>query len=144
MGLNKGQLLATRLHAAVYRATNGRLGGTLGHIEQVLLTTPGRTSGLARTTPLAATRDGARIILIASNNGGDRHPAWYLNLVAHPEVVVQLGGQRIAMVARVVEGEEREQGWRKAVAMNPGYARYEARTSRRIPVIVCEPAPAPA
>ena len=141
MGLNKGQLLATRVHAAVYRATNGRLGGTLGHIEQVLLTTTGRTSGQQRTTPLAATRDGDRLILIASNNGGDRHPAWYLNLVAHPEIVVQVRGERIAMMARVAEGEERKEGWRKAVAMNPGYARYESRTTRRIPVIVCERAP---
>lgn len=138
MGLSRTQLMFVALHKGVYRATRGRLLGRFGHLEQVLLSTTGRVSGQTRTTPLAATPDGDRLILVASNNGGDAHPAWYLNLVAHPEVTVQRGAQVFAMTARTAEGAERERLWALAVKNNPGYARYESRTSRRIPVVVCE------
>ena len=138
MGLSRTQLMFVGLHRAVYRATGGRVLGRFGHLEQVLLSTTGRVSGQARTTPLAATPDGDRLILIASNNGGDAHPAWYLNLVARPEVTLQRGAQVIAMTARTAEGAERERLWALAVKNNPGYTRYESRTSRRIPVVVCE------
>lgn len=140
MGLNRGQLMVVAVHRAVYRATNGRIGGRMGSLEQVLLSTTGRTTGQIRTTPLAATPDGERLILIASNNGGDQDPGWYRNLVVHPEVVVQRGAQRVAMTARTAQGAERERLWALAVKNNPGYAKYEARTSRRIPVVVCEKA----
>lgn len=138
MGLNRTQLMFTRAHAALYRASGGRLGARIGHLEQVLLTTTGRKTGQPRTTPLAATPDGDRLILVASNNGDDHDPLWFRNLVAHPDVVVQRGPRRVEMVARVAEGAERERAWALAVANNPGYAKYESRTSRVIPVIVCE------
>lgn len=138
MGLSRMQLMFTRVHAAAYRATRGRVGARFGHLEQVLLTTTGRTTGQPRTTPLAATPDGDRLILVASNNGDDHDPSWFRNLVAHPDVVVQRGPRRVEMVARVAEGAERERTWALAVANNPGYATYESRTSRVIPVIVCE------
>ncbi|HEX7805790.1 MAG TPA: nitroreductase/quinone reductase family protein, partial [Cellulomonas sp.] len=78
---------ATHAHARLYRWTGGRILGRLGHLEQVLLTTTGRRSGAPRTVPLAATPVGSSVVLVASDGGAPGHPAWYLNLTAHPEVV---------------------------------------------------------
>ncbi|BDO43758.1 nitroreductase family deazaflavin-dependent oxidoreductase [Cellulomonas sp. NTE-D12] len=139
MGLSRTQLMFVALHRAVYRATGGRLLGRFGRIEQVLLTTTGRSTGKARTTPLAGTPDGERLVLVASNNGGDAHPSWYLNLVANPQVSVQRGATVTPMTARTAEGAERERLWDLVVRNNPGYARYAQRTTRHIPVVVCEP-----
>lgn len=139
MGLSRTQLMFVGLHKAVYRATGGRLLGRFGRIEQVLLTTTGRSTGKARTTPLAATPDGDRLVLVASNNGGDRHPFWYLNLVANPQVSVQRGAAATPMTARTAEGAERDRLWDLVARNNPGYARYAQRTVRQIPVVVCEP-----
>lgn len=127
--------LFTRVHVAVFRATGGRLGARVGHVEQVLLTTTGRRSGQQRTTPLAGMPDGGSLILVASNNGEDQSPAWFGNLVAYPEVTVQRRGATYTAVARVLAGEMREAAWRLAVATYGGYARYATRTSRTIPVI---------
>lgn len=139
MGLNRTQLALVGLHRAVYRATGGRLLGRFGRIEQVLLTTTGRRTGASRTTPLAGTPDGDRLVLVASNNGGDAHPAWYLNLVADPRVTVQRGAVVTPMTSRTAEGAERDRLWELVVRTNPGYARYAQRTARTIPVVVCEP-----
>ncbi|HQY34580.1 nitroreductase family deazaflavin-dependent oxidoreductase [Actinotalea sp.] len=136
---SRGQIAFTRLHAVVYRATGGRVGGRLGSLEQVLLTTRGRRSGQQRTIPLAGIRDGERLLLVASNGGADQHPAWYLNLQADPTVVVQSGARRDVMVARTADAVERPGLWRTVVAANPGYGRYATRTQRTIPVVVCEP-----
>ncbi|WP_448630378.1 nitroreductase family deazaflavin-dependent oxidoreductase [Cellulomonas soli] len=141
-GVGRGQKLFVRAHVALYRATGGRLGGRLAGIEQVLLTTTGRKSGEPRTLPLAATVDGSALVLVASNNGADRDPAWFLNLVADPRVQVQRGREVHPMVARVAQGEERVRLWRLVTANNPGYERYRGRTQRVIPVVVCEPDPA--
>ncbi|MGV8978161.1 MAG: nitroreductase family deazaflavin-dependent oxidoreductase [Cellulomonas sp.] len=131
--------LATRAHARVFRWTGGRVLGRLGHLEQVLLTTTGRRSGELRTVPLAATLVGSSVVLVASDGGAPGHPAWYLNLTAQPEVVVQRGPSARPMLARVAVGPERDVLWAAVVKNNPGYARYQERTSREIPVVVCEP-----
>jgi deazaflavin-dependent oxidoreductase (nitroreductase family) len=138
MAIGRAARLAISLHAGVYRLTGGRVGGRLGHLEQVLLTTTGRTTGLARTTPLAVTVAGDQLVLIASNGGAARDPAWYGNLVAHPDVVVQRGPVRLPMRARTAQGDERARLWAAAVAGNPGYAGYQDKTRREIPVVVCE------
>jgi len=131
--------LAIRLHRTVYRLTGGRVGGRFGRLEQVLLTTTGRTTGEPRTTPLAVTVVGDRLVLIASDGGAPRHPGWYRNLVANPDVVVQRGAVRRPMRARTASGDERAELWLAAVANNPGYAAYQGRTDRQIPVVICEP-----
>ncbi|NMR19833.1 nitroreductase/quinone reductase family protein [Cellulomonas fimi] len=132
---------AIRLHRAVLRLTGGRLGTRLAGLEQVLLTTTGRTTGRPRTTPLVAipAGDGERIALIASNGGARRDPDWYRNLLAHPDVVVQRGTVRHPMRCRTAEGAERDTLWRVAVTAYGGYAAYQDRTDRLIPVVVCEP-----
>jgi F420H(2)-dependent quinone reductase len=136
----QGQRAATGLHARVYRLTGGRIGGRLGSAQAVLLTTTGRKSGALRTTPLTAVPDGDRIILIASNGGAPRHPDWYLNLVAAPDIVIQRRAEILHLRARTAGPDERETLWSRAVAVHGGYADYQRRADREIPVVICEPA----
>jgi deazaflavin-dependent oxidoreductase (nitroreductase family) len=137
--LRQGQRGFTGLHARLYRLTGGRIGGHLGTAEAVLLTTTGRRSGALRTTPLTVVVDGERLILIASNGGAQKHPDWYLNLVANPDVVVQRQGTRMHLRARTAGPDERDALWHKAVEVYGGYAGYQRKTEREIPVVVCEP-----
>lgn len=132
-----------RLHTRLYRWTGGRLGARFGSLEQVLLTTTGRHSGLPRTTPLAAVSDGNHLLLVASNWGQEHHPAWFHNLLANPEVLVQRGSRTVPMQARVATDHERARLWLLAVRAYHGFDTYAARTSRRIPVVICRPAETP-
>lgn len=141
MGVRPGQRLVTSLHTALFRVTRGRLGGRLGRVEQVLLTTTGRRTGARRTTPLAVLVDGDRLVLIASNAGSPGHPDWYLNLSANPDVVVERGRERLRLRAHTATPQERAILWPRAVALYGGYARYQRRTAREIPVVVCERVP---
>ena len=103
-----------------------------------LLTTTGRRSGAARTTPLLFLRDGDRIAVVASYGGRPAHPAWYLNLQADPAVEVQVGRERFAATALTASPEERERLWPRLIEMYGSYATYERRTSREIPVVLLE------
>jgi len=143
------QTLLTRAHAWVYLLTGGRFGGRLLGMQQVLLTTRGRRSGLPRTTPLSAFPLGAgssagsppagALVLVASDGGRPQHPQWYRNLLADPDVVVQLGRTPVRMRARMATDGEREELWPRVVAAYQGYADYQGRTERRIPLVICEP-----
>jgi deazaflavin-dependent oxidoreductase (nitroreductase family) len=135
------QHLVTQLHVRVYQLTGGKLGGRIGHAEHIVLTTTGRKSGARRTTPLTVTVDGDRLVLVASNGGAARHPDWYLNLTANPDVLVQRGARQVPMRARTATPDERPQLWSKVVATYQGYDGYQRKTSREIPLVVCEPVP---
>lgn len=126
------------IHAALYRATGGRVGGTMMKVPILLLTTRGRKSGKERTTPLMYGRDGDNLVLIASVGGAPRNPAWYWNVRAQ-EAEVELGRERRRVRARDAEGEERDRLWAQMVGLYPGYADYQQKTTRRIPVVVLEP-----
>jgi deazaflavin-dependent oxidoreductase (nitroreductase family) len=130
----------SRLNTWVYRATGGRIGGTFMRGAPVLLlTTVGRRSGQRRVAPLIYVRDGARYVVIASKGGMDHHPLWYRNLIANPDVEVQVGTQVQRMRARTADDAERAALWPQAVAVYRDYADYQARTQRRIPVVILEP-----
>lgn len=122
-------------HVRAYRATGGRFVGRPG-APTLLLTTTGRKSGQPRTTALFYLPDGDRQVLVASYGGDARHPQWYLNLVADPDVTVQLGRQTRQAHATVASGPERAALWPKVVANWPGYQGYQERTDRELPVIV--------
>jgi len=128
----------TSLHAGVYRATKGKVGGKFGAAKILLLTTTGRKSGQPRTTPLNYYSDGDRIVLIASNNGQDHDPAWYLNIVANPSVSIQRGAETVTRAARVATPDEKAELWPKIIAWYKGYAKYQAKTSRNIPLVIVE------
>lgn len=133
------QRTVTGLHARVYRWTGGRIGRRIGRVEQVLLTTTGRRSGQPRTTPLTVIADAGRLVLIASNGGAARHPDWYLNLSVDPRVRIQRGPEQLDLIARTATPDERAELWPRAVALYGGYAAYQRRTEREIPVVICEP-----
>jgi F420H(2)-dependent quinone reductase len=131
----------SRIHAAVYRASRGRLLGRIGkRMPVLLLTTTGRKSGRRRTTPLLHLEDGGRYAVIASVGGAPQHPAWYLNLRADPRATVEIGGRKLAVRAETAGPEERARLWLAATAMYPGYDAYQARTTREIPIVVLTPA----
>jgi deazaflavin-dependent oxidoreductase (nitroreductase family) len=114
-----------------YRANAGHVAGMGGPSRMLLLTTRGARSGQPRTAPMMYMTDGDRLVVYASNVGAPGHPGWYLNLVARPEVTVEVGGDRFEAVAAVAAGEERERLWR----LFP-FPEHQDRTARQIPVVV--------
>ena len=142
-GTRPGRRLAMELAARVdpwlLRKTGGRLSST-PHIKQVLLTVPGRRSGEPRTTPLLYFTQGDEVVLIASSFGRDKHPAWFLNVRAHPEVTLTSKGITARYVAREETDEaERERLLALAGDMFVAYRGYVQRTTRRIPVVRLRP-----
>ena len=124
------------------RLSGGRTtaAAVLGGLPIITLTTTGAKSGQPRSVPLIAIPDGEHIVLVASNWGGSRHPAWYYNLRAHPEVTVGVDGRTHSYTARQLEGDERERAWQTAVATYAGYPVYVRRAgNRQIPVMLLTP-----
>ncbi|MEU3254498.1 nitroreductase/quinone reductase family protein [Streptomyces sp. NPDC006997] len=119
-----------------FRAHHGRVGGPFEGARLLLLTTTGARSGRPHTTPVGYLPDGPeRVLVIASAGGADRHPAWYHNLRVHPRVTVENGVFTYAAQAVVLTGEERDQAFARAVEADPGWAAYQEKTRRVIPVI---------
>jgi deazaflavin-dependent oxidoreductase (nitroreductase family) len=106
----------------------------------LLLEHVGARSGVRRTTPLVYLRDGDDVVLVASKGGFPRDPHWFHNLRAHPDATVQIGARRRPVHARVADPPQRERLWPRAVALYPGYADYQQRTSREIPLVILTPA----
>jgi deazaflavin-dependent oxidoreductase (nitroreductase family) len=127
------------LHRALFRMTSGLIGRRLVDNDILLLTTRGRSTGREHTVPLLYLRDGGRLVVIASYGGRDRHPEWYLNLVAEPLAAVQIGGERRSYRARLATEGEREKWWPRVVSAYHDYAVYQSRTDRQIPVVMLEP-----
>jgi len=128
-----------RLHARVFRATGGRLGGNLVGMPVLLLTTTGRKSGQPRSTPMPYYTKGDDLVIVGSNNGEDHDPAWWLNLQADARAQVQRMGDETPVRARLAEPEERARLWPELLAFNPRYAYYEKCTDREIPVVILSP-----
>lgn len=118
-----------------FRANAGKVGGMFEGAAMVLITTTGAKSGRRITNPLVYLPDGDRIVLIASNGGADKHPAWYHNLRANPELTVEIGTERYAAKAEEVSGAERDALYARMVEIMPGFGEYQAKTSRAIPVL---------
>jgi deazaflavin-dependent oxidoreductase (nitroreductase family) len=125
-----------------FRANRGEiLRGMFKGAPILLLTTRGAKSGASYTTPLAYTRDGDRLVVIASKGGAPTHPGWYHNLVTNPEVTVEVGPEQFEARATPAQGEERERLFDAQAARMPGFAEYQRNTARRIPVVVLERRP---
>jgi deazaflavin-dependent oxidoreductase (nitroreductase family) len=126
-------------HIRNYVETGGRKGHRWSGVDTLLLTTRGRSSGRLRRTALIYGRDGDRYLVVASNGGSPRHPLWYLNLVANPEVDVQVGAEQLPARARPATAAEKPGLWRAMAEIWPQYDDYQRKTSRDIPVVVIEP-----
>lgn len=129
------------VHRVALRASGGRLGTRVFGMEALQLHTVGRRSGQRRSVMLTAPiLEPDRIVLVASKGGDDRHPDWYGNVVAHPDVEITRDGVTTPWRARTATAEEKAELWPRIVAAYKGYAGYQQRTQRDIPVVICEPA----
>ena len=129
-----------RGHAMLYRASGGRIGQRLPGLPQMLLLDHvGAKSGTRRTSPLLYASDGENLVIVASKGGHPKNPAWYHNLLAHPDTTVQVGGEHRDVHARVADDPERGQLWPLVVLVYPTYDSYQRRTDRQIPLVVLEP-----
>jgi deazaflavin-dependent oxidoreductase (nitroreductase family) len=128
------------VHERVFTRTKGRVFGTAGGMTAVRLTTIGRKSGEQRVTMLTSPlAEPDMVVLVASFRGGPKHPAWFHNLRANPEVDVMRRGSDMTMHAEILAGDERRQLWDRITALQPRYAKYQTRTPREIPLIVLRP-----
>jgi F420H(2)-dependent quinone reductase len=140
-----------RFHKYIYERTEGRLGKHSNRVPALVLTTTGRRSGLPRSNGLTYCRDRGDLIVVASNGGSDRHPAWFLNLRDRPEVTVRVGRKVMRATAREADPEERAQLWPLVNRTNRGMSRllhrgvsgrydvYQRHTTRLIPVVIITP-----
>ena len=125
-------------HIREYVETDGRTGARRWGTDILLLTTRGRKTGLLRRTALIYGMDGDRYLVVPSNGGSAKHPAWFLNLLADPKVEVQVMGDMISAVARVATDEEKPRLWDRMVSAFPTYRTYQTKTKRVIPVVIIE------
>ena len=125
-----------------FRANGGRVGGQFEGAPLLLLHTTGAKSGAERVNPVMYQADGDDLIVFASKAGAPTNPDWYHNLRANPNATVEVGTETVEVVARVAEGEERDRIWTRQKERFPGFADYEEKTTRQIPVVVLERTPA--
>jgi len=135
-----GLKVMSQAHRTIVHLSGGRVLGSVFGMPAVELHTVGRTSGRPRSTMLTApVIDGARVVLVASKGGDDRDPDWYRNMMADPDIELTMAGHRRPMRARLASAEEKAELWPQVVAVYKGYGDYQRRTTRDIPVIICEP-----
>lgn len=125
---------------AEFRANGGKVGGYFEGGTLLLLHTVGAKSGEPRVTPMMYQDIGDGVAVFASKAGAPTNPAWYHNLLANPRVSAEIGTETLPFVARVAEGAERDRIWEAQKQANPGFADYERKTTRQIPVVILEPA----
>lgn len=135
----RAQSSLANLHVRAYRASGGRIGGSFRGSPVFVLLTTGRKTGITRQTPLLYLPYGDDLIIVASNGGTASPPAWWLNLQSNPRAEAILGNRRIPVIASETSGEERRKLWESVVEMYPGYAGYQRKTDREIPVIRLRP-----
>lgn len=123
----------------LYRLSDGGIGGSVQGLPVLLLTTTGRKSGKTRTVPVGFLRDGSAYVLIASNAGLPRHPAWFLNLENEPSATIQVKKRQMQVKAETANPEKRRELWARLIEVAPGYANYQKRTTREIPVVILYP-----
>jgi deazaflavin-dependent oxidoreductase (nitroreductase family) len=129
----------TRLHAALYRLTRGRLLSSMGGRPVLVLETIGRRTQQRRATPVQYLSDGDEFVVVASDRGAARPPAWYLNLRARPSARVQVGARTIDVHARETSGHDRAELWRRLSAADRSLERAAAKAGRELPLIALTP-----
>ncbi|HKN01713.1 MAG TPA: nitroreductase family deazaflavin-dependent oxidoreductase [Candidatus Binataceae bacterium] len=121
-----------------FRANGGKVGGMFANAPLLLLTTTGAKTGQSRTTPLVYSKDGDRIVVIASMAGAPNNPDWYHNLKAHPSATVEVGSEKFPVKAAVTAGDERERLFNRQAEQLPVFNDYRKKTTRQMPVFVLE------
>ena len=121
-----------------FRANSGKVGGPFQGAPLLLLTSTGAKSGALRVNPMMYLQDGKRLYVFATKAGAPTNPDWYHNLLAHPQATVEVGDERFDVTATVITGAERDEVYQRQAALYPGFAEYETKTSRKIPVVALE------
>jgi len=121
-----------------FRANDGKTAGPFAQAPLLLMTTTGAKSGKQRVIPIVYTRDGDRLVIAASKGGAPTNPDWFHNVSANPDVTVELPGEKFAARATVVDGTERDRLYAEHAEAMPGFAEYESKTDRIIPIVVLE------
>lgn len=137
--MKRGQVLFTAAHSFIYRSTGGKAGRVFRGSPVLLLVTTGRKTGEQRTTPLMYLRDGEDFVVVASNGGAPKHPAWWLNLQVKPEATVEIEGRKLHVQTEEADPEEKGRLWPELVAMYDNFEEYQKRTERPLPVIILRP-----
>ncbi len=119
-----------------FHANAGVVGAPFAGMKMILITTKGAKTGQVTTTPLVYSKDGERLVIIASMGGAPKSPAWYHNLVANPEIEVEVGTEKFTVVASEAKGAERDSLFAKQAAVMPAFADYEKKTTRKIPLML--------
>jgi len=128
--------LLSFIHVALYRLSGGRLGARAFGNSILLLTVIGRKTGKRRSTPLLYFKDGDDLLIVASKGGHPKHPVWYKNLVANPDIMVQIGHEKIPMRAATATEDEKSRLWPEIVRAYKGYEEYQRKTTRNIPIVI--------
>ena len=128
--------LQSRLHVSLYKLTSGRVGGSVFGARVLLLSTVGRRTGRKRTTPLLYIEDEDNLVVVASNGGREKNPAWFTNIKQDPRTEVQIRGRRTVMRAEQANRDEKQRLWPLLTKMYGRYDGYQARTKREIPVVI--------
>ena len=119
-----------------FRANEGRVGGMFEGAPMILIHTVGAKSGVERVTPLVHFReDDDHTVIVASAAGAPKHPAWFHNLTANPKIDVEVGTERYSVIAEEITGAERDEVWQRVITTNPGFADYQRKTDRIIPLV---------
>jgi deazaflavin-dependent oxidoreductase (nitroreductase family) len=121
-----------------FRANGGKVGGPFKGAPLLLLTSTGAKSGATRVNPMMYLDDGSRLYVFASKQGAPTNPDWYHNLLAHPQATVEVGNERFDVTASVLTGAERDEIYQRQAALYPGFAEYQEKTTRTIPVVALE------
>jgi len=123
----------------LYNVSGGRIGGKMGQVPVLLLTTVGRKSGKQRTLPLVYIMDGPAFVITASAGGADKNPGWFFNIRSNPQATIQVKDKHIKVTAEVAEPEKKSELWSRLVEVAPNFAGYQKRTSREIPMVILHP-----
>ena len=132
-------MLIFKVIVFLYNVSGGRIGGKMGKLPILLLTTTGRKSGKQRTLPLSYIMDDEAYVITASAGGADKHPGWFFNIRSNPQATIQVKDKHIKVTAEVAEPEKKSELWSRIVEVAPNFAGYQKRTSREIPMVILHP-----
>jgi F420H(2)-dependent quinone reductase len=131
--------LILKVMVFLYNASGGRIGGKMGKMPVLLLTTTGRKTGKQRTLPLMYIMDGADYVITASAGGAEKHPGWFFNIRSNPQASIQVKDKQIKVTAEIAGPEKKPELWARLVEVAPNFAGYQKRTSREIPMLILHP-----
>ena len=133
------RMLIFNVMVFLYNVSGGRIGGKMGRVPVLLLTTTGRKTGKQRTLPLVYIMDDSDYVITASAGGADKHPGWFFNIRSNPQATIQVKDKHIQVMAEIAEPEKKSELWSRLVEVAPNFAGYEKRTSREIPMVILHP-----